>query len=1230
MLLFLLLALTSGTAPIHTTVADSTRVAFIAQTPVSWEDVEYDSLSYIRFTDSPLTDSIGYPELPMITCLIAFPDSVTPYLEFAVSAQREQSVDPVYPTPAQVLSFERTPAVVDSFVQDSTAYASDEFWPSERVRIIGETRICDQRLLQVQLFPAQYRASDSTLSTVMSFSVSVSFDSASAVWSSTGLGPFQRMVDGSSIVGYHPVLQTQAPYPEYFGEVDPQTGPIRMPDYVIICASGLYDQCDGAIDSLAEHRVSLNNFDAALVTTDAILEDFAEEETDTVITDEILRDFTEHMWDNWGQPTVKKPEYLLLIGDHEDVDYGSEPWFLPTHQYHWVGDSTPEGYGMVGNDEWYAYFNDDRDINNDFPDMMVGRLSVKNGGWTDTLSVMIQNLIDLEDPAQQSIPPDYRRRILRLAGTGDDDSTGHQTPEDWAPQYEWTDDFSDWVDYDYTTYYCGDGRNFTYQDESWMSSHEWRDTCLAEFGRGAGVAFYSNHGDFHMLSAGLEWVPYFILQDTLTRGARDSTFNNYQIEENLTAAQNYAPPFVLLLCCGSGTFNHTLDNHENRPIGDRMFCYFDNATSQIAAYDFGTDCIAEKLQKHTDVPVAGVFCGSLSSHIPSYECYGKGILEAIYVRGLGRLGDAVNSARLEYESYFTSSSGDAKRTLGQFNLLGDPALDISDRIKYPNDCDLVIHESDITVSGYPLETSTGTELAMSFTVRNNGAQDSDEFDAKITFSYANYSSIDYVSCDELAAGAEAEYRYTWDCARWFNPPMRITVKVEADYLEECDDSWWGNNTASTNVQLNDTYPTESGWPISVNGVVSTTPLLVNLDEDTDLEIVVLTGTSLTAFEPDGTIIWEEITAQEFTFGQHPMAADLDQDGEIEILVKYSDGIRVISSDGTLLSSLTHSCDVFAVGNMHLRAGLELCIGSTDSLYLFYWDTYEEEFVVITSKDFDYSENRVGNSLICSDLTGDSYEDVAYCISSLTMGSNPAPRTLVVYDWECDSIPYTETWDVFPYTSYLAAGELAGTKMVGYSFGSYVSESSDNPALLVEPDGITQEFLCDTGSVDVGNLKCGVFADWDPLVSGADAFVLPSEVQCLAWDNEGEMLLDWPTDAYIGSRLNSSISPTALGDLDNSGFADILFSTKLSGVYSLLAYDLDGEALDNLDFPIALPDGVAALGGFSIADIDRDGNVEIVFGTTDGLLHCWEFGTCSTGYAPWVQFQHDHGRTGVLE
>jgi hypothetical protein len=88
-----------------------------------------------------------------------------------------------------------------------------------------------------------------------------------------------------------------------------------------------------------------------------------------------------------------------------------------------------------------------------------------------------------------------------------------------------------------------------------------------------------------------------------------------------------------------------------------------------------------------------------------YEYYGKGILEAIYARGHGRLGDAIASARNQYIDYFIGQSGIGGVTLGQFNLLGDPALDISDRVRYPDKCDLSIYGGEIAVSQYPEESS---------------------------------------------------------------------------------------------------------------------------------------------------------------------------------------------------------------------------------------------------------------------------------------------------------------------------------------------------------------------------------------------------------------------------------------------------------------------------------------------------------------------------------------------
>jgi hypothetical protein len=788
----------------------------------------------------------------------------------------------------------------------------------------------------------------------------------------------------------------------------------------------------------------------------------------------------------------------------------------------------------------------------------------------------------------------------------------------------WTAYFSDWLGYDYSTWYCGDGRDFTYDDLSLMKSEEWVDHCNTELGRGAGVAFYTDHGSTHLLSAGLEWWPRYIEDDHYTKGARDSTFNNYQIVHNLTAAQYHSPPLMLLLCCSSGNFNHTQAEHDDPACWPEL-CFYNGPTTPPELYDFGTDCIAEKLLKHTDVPVAGVFCGSQASDMDSYKFYGKGILEAIYARGHGRLGDAIASARIQYEGSFVSQSGVGLTELGQFNLLGDPALDIGDRVRYPNSCDLSVYPGEMIISLYPAETSTGVELPISFRVRNNGAQDSDECDIRLIFQNGSNIQTVYFDCDPIDAGSYLDYKYTWNCPAWFDPPMELTISVEADYQEECDDCWWPNNTGSETIQYNDTYPVLNGWMIEVNEAVSTIPILANIDNDAELEIIALTGNSLIAFEHDGTRIWE-IADESFTGNRQILASDLEADGRSEFLVACSGGIKVISSNGNVDDFVPVTSSSFTVGDMSSSyTGLELCIAKNENLYLYNWDSVNDVFVHKITKTFSFNPPRYSSYLSCADLGGTTSEDVVYCFGNPDLGNEI--KGFLVYNWDGSSTLYDKTWSGTPQSICPAAGKLGGIEMVGYSFGMYEHENS-NPAIIIEP-AVALEAECAEGTCDADNLKYGVFADW-AAVPGADTFVLPSEMQCLAWENDGDAFGSWPTAEYQNNELSSPVSPAALGNLDNSGYADVLFSTRLDGICTILAYDNDSYFPDNSDFPITLPDEVTSYGGFSIGDIDRDGTIEIVFGTSDGSLHCWELGSCTTGYTPWPQFQHDDGRTGVLE
>jgi hypothetical protein len=203
--------------------------------------------------------------------------------------------------------------------------------------------------------------------------------------------------------------------------------------------------------------------------------------------------------------------------------------------------------------------------------------------------------------------------------------------------------------------------------------------------------------------------------------------------------------------------------------------------------------------------------------------------------------------------------------------------------------------------------------------------------------------------------------------------------------------------------------------------------------------------------------------------------------------------------------------------------------------------------------------------------------------------------VVVYDWAASAALFSKSWSTGTNSMHPAAGQLSGTSMIGYPLGSY-DPASEVPAELIDSSSFTEQD-CEEGTEEAAMLRYGVFADW-AAGSGADAFVLPSEMECMAWDLEGSMLTGWPTGEYSGAVFSSAISPTSLGKLNNTTYADVLFST--AGV--VYAYNSIGNQLTTPGFPFALPEGVSATGGFAIGDIDRDEKVEIVFGSSDGCLH----------------------------
>ena len=550
-------------------------------------------------------------------------------------------------------------------------------------------------------------------------------------------------------------------------------------------------------------------------------------------------------------------------------------------------------------------------------------------------------------------------------------------------------------------------------------------------------------------------------------------------------------------------------------------------------------------------------------------------------------------------------------------------------------CDLVVYTNDINASSYPRRTRTGFEEDITVTVRNNGGAASEPFTLQLTVTGTSISVLN-LPCASLQPGEKQEYDFTWD-ASWFNPPEELTFVAVADPAEQCDDCWRFNNTGTITKTLYDIYPSESEWPIEPVGVVQQPPLLVNLDEDPELEIVVLSNTCLEAYDTDNTLLWRNYEV-DLWYHNSPLAADLDGDGNTEILALTTDfNVVVFNKDGELLYTLElqHYTHIAVADMDDDYSGLELVVADQKTLYLYSWNPAGNEFTQINSITFTLDEHPDCKALICSDLNDDGYCETVYYCGYTDLHPGASFYALLVYDWCNDTTLSERTWYDDPPYSIPCAGILGGNAEIGFPMGCYdpQTECADSiPAQLLDPLSV-DSILCEKGLVASSGVIFGLFADWRELVPGLDAFIVPAENQCLAWDAEGYHLTfgNWPVDFESSYEYSiTGISPPALGNLDGIDFADILSSTRQDDNGLIIGMDRLGAMLEDLDFPFLLPEEVDVSSGFSIADIDRDGEVEIVFGTDDCLLHCWELGTCTTGYAPWSQHRHDAGRSGVLE
>jgi hypothetical protein len=127
----------------------------------------------------------------------------------------------------------------------------------------------------------------------------------------------------------------------------------------------------------------------------------------------------------------------------------------------------------------------------------------------------------------------------------------------------------------------------------------------------------------------------------------------------------------------------------------------------------------------------------------------------------------------------------------------------------------------------------------------------------------------------------------------------------------------------------------------------------------------------------------------------------------------------------------------------------------------------------------------------------------------------------------------------------------------------------------------------------------------------------------AGGTSGQFLAGWPV-ALPGSSEGSPV----VGDIDGDGSPEILHGIgggNAAAPYNLYAYHANGQPVSG--FPITLEGPL--MPGVTITDLDKDGDVDIVYAGWDFLCHVWDmpFAYDRTD-VPWPTYKANMQRTGV--
>ncbi len=442
-------------------------------------------------------------------------------------------------------------------------------------------------------------------------------------------------------------------------------------------------------------------------------------------------------------------------------------------------------------------------------------------------------------------------------------------------------------------------------------------------------------------------------------------------------------------------------------------------------------------------------------------------------------------------------------------------------------------------------------------------------------------------------------------------------------------------------------PVQEGFPVD-SGESYGAPAVADLDRDGDLEIVVGTKDGqVIAFHHDGTLVggWPQNAGHE-VWGS-PALGDLDGDGDLEV-VAGSIGRRmwVWNWDGTVFGA-SHNpgfpddapgwprtaasqfrsaptlADLDGDGRLEILAS---CLANG----VYCWRYDGSGFGADTTGIFGSAPRGVWGSPAVADLDNDGTLEIV--VGDWPGGGESGNGQIFVWSRDGTDFPAGKTNPFAevdgPIWTSPAVGNLDSDPDLEIVIGS-----DGGKIYAWNPDG--------TGLLEASGLLAGLYErpvlgqrirsspalgniDEDPdleIVVGSDQS-FSSVDTVYAWNADGSGALPGGTAVLgiVGKSSEYTPSGPVLADLDGDGEQEILFAGQDGNVY---AWSCDGTLLEGWPLHTRLMNYATP----TVADLEGDGDLELVIGAYDAQMHVWDFPD-PHGDVEWMSVQHGPWHTGL--